>query len=142
MGPSRPSAGRRAVEHPAALPRHAERGAEQGRRRDGAHDDDHPRLYDLEFRRQPRAARDDLPAGRPLVDPALAPLLPLEVLHGIGDVGAVAVDPRPGEAVVEHPAGGADERVPGTVLTITGGLADQEQLRPDPTLTEDRLRGS
>jgi hypothetical protein len=61
------------------------------------------------------------------VDAALAAGFPLEVLHGVRDVGVVAVYAAVAQRAVEDMPGGADERVALLVLLVPGLLADQRQ---------------
>src|SRR5687768_9483453 len=74
--------------------------------------DDDLRLQLLELLVQPREARPDLAVARLLVDPALRALalLPLEVLHGVGDVDVAAIDLGRLERAVEQAPGRPDER--------------------------------
>ena len=69
-------------------------GAEQrlGRRRPEAHEDRRAQRPQLGL--EPRPAGVDLGGVRRLVQPHLAPRLPLEVLHDVGDVGQPPVDAR------------------------------------------------
>jgi hypothetical protein len=61
------------------------------------------------------------------VDAALPAGFPLEVLHGVRDVGVVAVDAAVAQRAVEDMPGGTDERVALLVLLVPGLLADQSQ---------------
>src|SRR6478735_7286723 len=76
--------------------RHTERLAHDGLRRRRAEADDDLRLNEPNFLLQPGMTRPDLGVVRLLVDAtrALLPALPLEVLHGVGDVDVVALDAR------------------------------------------------
>ena len=72
--------------------------AGQRARRGGAERDDEPGLDQVQFEIEPPAAMFDLVAVRLLVDAALAARLEFEMLHGIGDVDALAVDAGLGTA--------------------------------------------
>jgi len=66
---------------------------------------------------------------RPLVDPALAARLPLEVLDGIGEVGDALVEPCLAHRLAQELTGRADERLAAAILLLAGGLADKHQRR-------------
>src|SRR5438132_11991240 len=81
--------------------RDAELTAEQrlcGRR---AQQYEHPRLDDLQLRLEPRATGGHLRPVRLLVDAALSPRLPLEVLDGVRHVRRLTVDAGCHERLVE-----------------------------------------
>jgi hypothetical protein len=63
------------------------------------------------------------------------------VLDRVGDVGPRPVDPGLGQRVVEHPAGGPDERGAGEVLLVARLLADEHHLGAGRPLAEDHLGG-
>ena len=63
-----------------------------------------------QLRLEPWTAGGDLVRARRLVDPPLAALLELEVLHRVRDVEALAIEANVGQRAVQHLAGRADER--------------------------------
>jgi len=65
----------------------------------------------------------------------------LEVLDGIGDIHAAAVQSRRVQRPVEHPAGRAHKRRAPAVLGIAGLLTDHENARVAGPFPEDGLRG-
>src|ERR1700751_3125945 len=89
---------------------------------------------------QPEPACPDLARVRTLVDPALAPLGPLEVLNRVGHVHVVAVDAGLVQRPVQDPARGPDERMAPLVFLVTRLLADQRHGRTRPAFAEHRLR--
>ena len=74
------------------------------------------------------------------MDPPLAPQLPLEMLHGVGDVDLVARDARGGERLVEDLAGRPDERPASQILLVPRLLAEEERGRRRRPFAEHRLR--
>ena len=96
---------------------------------------------DPDLRVEPEPARRDLAPVRLFVQTSLAGRAPLEVLHRVGQVHGVAVDPRGRERLIEHAPGGADERLAGDVLLVTRLLADEDDLRGPTALAEHRLSG-
>jgi hypothetical protein len=101
--------------------------------------DDHLRIDEVHLLVEPVPAGEHLGAVRPLVDTALAPRCPLEVLHSVRHVDLAAIDSGGFERVIEHASGRSDERRASLVFLIAWLLADEEQLRPGLTLTKDRL---
>jgi len=89
---------------------------------------------------QPRAACLHVRHGGLVVDTARASPLEAEVLHGVGEVHAVALDAGLSQRRVERPPGRADERLPRAVLAIAGLFAHEHQRRPLAALGEDHLR--
>ncbi len=61
------------------------------------------------------------------------------MLHRVGDVNGVALDPRGFERLIEHSAGRAHEGFAGNVLLITGLLADEHNLRRLAAIAEHGL---
>jgi hypothetical protein len=61
------------------------------------------------------------------------------VLDHVGDVRPFTVDAGLGQRLVEHAAGGADERRPRDVLLVAGLLADEHPARRHRSLAEDSL---
>ena len=76
---------------------------------------------------QPHLAALDLVCVRPLVQPALAAHLVLEVLDRIGDEDFLARDAGIRQRLVEDAPGGPDERLAGQVLLVARLLADQHE---------------
>jgi hypothetical protein len=75
------------------------------------------------------------------VQATFAARLPLEVLHHVGDVDLLAIDPRLLQRVVEELAGRSHEGMPLLVLLIAGLLADEHDLAPRRALAKHGLRG-
>jgi hypothetical protein len=73
---------------------------------------------------------------------SLAARFPLEMLHDVGDVHAIARDADRLQRFVEHSPGRSDERLAGNVFGVTRLLADKHHLCVIRTLAEDRLRGA
>src|SRR5947209_3797020 len=71
--------------------------------------DGEPRLDEVELFVQPPAARLNLVVIRLLMDAPLAARLELEVLHGIRDVDARAIDAGFGKRALEHLPGRTHE---------------------------------
>src|SRR5579862_4263220 len=82
-------------------------------RRGRAEQDEYLRSDGFEFRVEPTPAGGNLFPIRLVVDAALALRVPLEVLDRVRDVDPAAVDAGECECVVEHAAGGPDERAAG-----------------------------
>ena len=74
------------------------------------------------------------------MNPPLAALRVLEVLHHVGDVRVVAGDSDRLEPVVEQTSGGSDERPPCEVLGMPGLLADQHHARGGATFSKHGVR--
>src|SRR5690242_2060022 len=79
-------------------------------RRGRAHRNDEPRLYQGDLALEPRTACFDLELSRRFVDAAPAARLELEVLDGVGDVDACAIDASITQTAVEELPCRADER--------------------------------
>src|SRR5437667_2650862 len=103
--------GQRRVDELAAPLRDAKGSPEQRLRRGRAEADDDLGLDRRDLRLEPGVAGLDLPRPRLAVQPPLAALHPFEMLDGVGDVDAPAIDPGLGERAVEQAAGGTDERL-------------------------------
>src|SRR5512134_3111341 len=97
---------------------HAERVPEERLRGGGAEAVDRPRAHDPDLRLEPRATRPHLAGGGLLVDAALPPRLPLEVLDSVRHVHAAPVYPGDGEGAVEEAPRGPDEGPSGQVLLV------------------------
>src|SRR6187551_1005906 len=76
----------------------------------------------------------DLPRARSLVEAPLATRAPLEVLHRVGDVDRLRRDRGLLQGTPQQGARRPDERLPLTVLAVSGLLTDEHQpgARPDP----------
>src|SRR5205807_9324739 len=77
---------------------------------------------------------------RLVVDAALAARLPLEVLDGVRDVDAAAVDAGGGERLVKDAPCRPDEGTAREILPVARLLADEHQLRTRRAFAEDGLR--
>ena len=71
----------------------------------------------------------DLAGGRLGMDAAVAALLEFEVLHRVGEVGLLAVDPGLPERPVEKLAGRTDEGAALQILLIARLFADEDDAR-------------
>ena len=74
------------------------------------------------------------------MDATLSAPLVAKVLDDVRDVGVGRRDPGALEPLVEHPAGGADERVALDVLAVAGLLPDQHHARLARAFAHHRLR--
>ncbi len=81
----------------------------------------------------------DLADAGLLVDALLAARLEFEVLHRIGDIGALAVDAGIAERPVEHASGRSDEGLAGQVLAVAGLLAHEDEVRGRQAFAEHHL---
>src|SRR3546814_13587621 len=63
----------------------------------------------------------------------------LEMLYGVGDVGAPAVDPRLLQRIVEQLPGRPDKGAPGQILLIAGLFPDEHKRGVDRPFSEHRL---
>ena len=107
----------------------------------GTECDDHPGLYGFEFRLQPRFAGGDVRGPRRFVEPPLAALLEVKVLHRVGDVDACTVDPRFFESDIPKLAGRSNERAPCAVFRVTRLFAHEYDGSMSLPLAEYHLRG-
>ena len=130
------------LDHLAPMLHDAEAGPEQRFCGGRAEADDDVGLDDRELSLEPWPARAHLGSVGRLVNPTFRArvLRPLEMLHRVGDVHVVPVDPGGVERAVEQLAGRADERPTGAVLSVARLLADDHDPRARGALTEDRLR--
>ena len=124
--------------NPAHL-RDAKARPEKRLRRRRAEEHEHARPDDGELGFEPRAARGLLGRVGLLMDAPLATRLPLEVLHGVRDVGLPPVDSGFVHAFVENPTGRADERSPREILLVAGLLADKHDVGRLGAFAEYRL---
>lgn len=74
------------------------------------------------------------------MDAPLAPGLPFEMLHRVGDIGLRALDAGLGQRAVEQLPGWADEGMAGAVLGIARLLPNQQQGRGHRAFAEHGLR--
>src|SRR2546427_3768713 len=123
----------------AALQAHPEVAAQQGLRGGRPQQHQQLRLHRRDLGIQPGPAGVDLSGVRLLVQATLALRLPFEVLDGVRDVGAAAVDTCLLERLVEDTSGGADERFSFPVLPIAGLLSDEHDLGVLGAIAEDGL---
>jgi hypothetical protein len=98
------------------------------------------RVYKSQFLVQPPPVVCDLACRRLLVDAALAALLELEVLDGIGDVDAVALDASFRHRPVEELAGGSNEGFPLVVFLVARLLANEGDRGADWTFAQHCTR--
>src|SRR3954468_9659984 len=131
----------RALDERAALHRHLEVLADHRLRRRRAEADDDMRLHGGDLAFEPLVTGIDLALRRRLVKASLAAQLPLEVLHGVGDVEMLAIDAGLAERLVQQPSGGPDEWQALLVLLVTGLLAHHHDARVRVADAEHRLRG-
>src|SRR5262249_8304616 len=82
----------------------------------------------------------DLVGVGPLVQPALAPHLVLEVLDCIGDEGVPAGDAGFLERLIQHPASRPHEWLAGQVLLVARLLAHQHDMGASAPFAPDDLR--
>src|SRR5581483_4101747 len=130
----------RAFHEAAALRRDLEVLADDGLCRRGAEADDDLRLDRLDLALEPLVAGVDLALRGRLVQAPFAARLPLEMLHGVGDVEVLARHIGRLERAVEKPAGGADERQALPVLLVARLLAHQHHPGVRIAGAEYRLR--
>lgn len=126
-----------------AVLRHAERPPEQRlpcRRAQGHH---HSRPDQAQLSVEPGPAGGQLPQVRRFVDTAFAAFgeRELEVLHGVGDIRGLPVDPGLRQGFVQQLAGRADEGLAPLVLLVSGLLPDEDKPRRGCAFAEDGLGG-
>ena len=90
---------------------------------------------------EPDLATLDLVIVRPLVQPALAAHLMLEMLDRIGDESLLAGNAGVLERGIEDAAGRADERLAGEVFLVARLFADQHEIGPARAFARHRLGG-
>ncbi len=132
---------KRALDELSAADRHLEVLADHGARGGRPHGDDDLRLDGLDLALEPLVAGVDLALRRGLVQAALSTQLPLEVLHRVGDIELLPVDPGRLERPVEEAAGGPDEGQALLVLLVARLLADQHDSCVGVAGAEHRLGG-
>jgi 23S rRNA (cytosine1962-C5)-methyltransferase len=124
------------------LHRHSEAPPQQSLGSGGAEEDQNTRFERSQLRLQPRAAGHELQLIGLGVNAALPrPALPLEVLDRVGDVSPRARNAHRFESLIEHPTRRANEGVTLDVLSISGLLADEDEVRMGRSLPEDGLSG-
>ncbi len=74
------------------------------------------------------------------MNPALATRLPFEMLHRVGDINIVTIDPGFAESAVEKLSRRADEQLPSEILLIARLLAQKHDRRALRTFTKHGLR--
>jgi len=97
-------------------------------------------VHEFQLLIQPPAVVLDLAWCRFLVDAALAALLELEVLDGIGDVDAVPIDAGLRHRPLQELAGRSHERPALPVLLVAGLLADEGDRSAEGTFAQNRTR--
>src|SRR5205807_1798460 len=125
----------------AAVLRDPELVAEDRAGRRSAEADEYLRLDQAQLGFEPRTTGLELVRPWRLVDPALAALLELEVLDGVGDVDLLALEPRVGQGLVEHLAGRTDERRALAIFLVSRLFSDEHDPRGGRASAEDGLRG-
>src|SRR5438874_9778684 len=125
----------------AAVFHQPEVGAEHRVRRSRAEAHQHARLDQGQLGLEPRPAGGELAHAGRLMDPSLALLDELEVLHGVRDVEPRAGETDFGQHTVEDLAGWTDERRALAVFLISGLLAHEHDPRVGWAQSEDGLRG-
>src|SRR5579883_3161080 len=126
-------------DHLAAIGADRQRPFGEALRRGCAERHDHPRRERLDFVEQPAPADPDLAGVRPLVQPPLAALRELEMLHRIGDIDPVAGEAGLAQRAIEKPAGRPDKGPADPVFLIAWLLADKDDRGVGGTFAEDRL---
>src|SRR6476620_2818934 len=115
--------------------------ADQGPGSSGAERDRHRRTDQLALLLDPPAARSDLAGVGLVVDPSLPARNEFEMLNGIGDVNARAIDSSLFERGIEHFARGPDERATRQIFLVARLLTNEHDRCVERTLAEHRLRG-
>src|SRR5205823_778750 len=110
----------------AAMLRDAEGVAHDGLAGGGAEHHNHVGLDHLDLGLEPGLARGDLTRAGLGMNAALSARLELEMFDGVGDVNFRAIDADSIKRLIEHAAGGADERFARAVFLIAGLLADED----------------
>src|SRR5262249_24004160 len=124
----------------AAVARDPELVAENHLRGGGTEADEHVRLDQRQLRFEPRAAGAEFRSPRRLVDAALAALLDLEVLDGVGDVELLARQTGFGERLLQHLTRRPDERRTLPVFVVSRLLADEDDAGAGRASAEHGLR--
>ena len=130
------------IVHDAAAAQDAELRSQERLRSDRTHQHEHVGGDDVDLGAQPGPAGDDVGSQGTLVEPALAARLPAEVLDGVGQVDAAAIDARTFERIVEHASRRPYERPALDVLVVARLLPDEREARLAGPLAEYDLRAS
>ncbi len=125
---------------PASMSRDRKGFAGEGQDRRGAERDDELGVHEFQLLVEPPAIVPDLACRRLLVDAALAALLELEVLDGVGDVDAVPIDAGVRHRPLQELAGGSHEWPALPVFLVARLLADEGDRGADGTFAQDRTR--
>src|SRR6187402_2924120 len=99
--------------------------AQERTRRGSAKRHDQFRRDELDLGIEPSRTGIDFLGGRSLVQSALAARLELEMLHGVGDVGARTFNSSLRKRPIEELPSGPHERSPDQVFLIARLLADE-----------------
>lgn len=110
-----------------------------GRRRPQA--DDNAGTHDSDFRFQPRAAGGLFPGTWLFMESPLAALLPVEVLHRIGDIDQSAAQAGLCQSVVKQSSGGTHKGPALTIFLVARRFTDQHQRGRRWPFAKDRLSG-
>src|SRR5262245_42546676 len=121
---------------------HTEGGTEKRLRGSRTEADYRLRLHDRQLDVQPRTAGSDVLGPRLLVNAPLAARLPVEMLHDVGHIDLLPIDPRGVERAGEQLAGRADKRPADSILLIAGLLTDEHESGLPRPFAEDRLRAA
>ena len=84
----------------------------------------------------------NFPGRRPLVEPALAAFGIDELLDGVRDIAAGAVDARLLERIVQQLSGRPDKRTAGEILGVAGLFTDERDGRVVRSLAGHDAAGS
>ena len=106
-----------------------------------AQEDHDPRLDHRDLRLEPRPASPNLARVGLFVQAALATAGPPEVLDGVGDVDAPAVDPSLVQRPLQKASGGPDEGLALKILLVARLLAHKHHPGVLPAFAEYGLRG-
>ncbi len=125
---------------PAAAFAHLELRPKQGLCGCGAEEDQDFRLDEAGLFLEPWQAGPDVPQVRLLMDAALPPRLPAEVLDDVGHEDIPPIETGAFQRVVQYAPGGSDERPTLDVFAVTRLFADEHDARARRALAEDGLR--
>src|SRR5260370_27078258 len=123
----------------AAARAHAEAPAQNSLGSGGAKQDQYFRPDNVYLGVEPRPALRDFDHIRLLVDAALAPRLPLEMLDDVGNVNVAAVDAGGRQGLVQHRARRAGTRAPFRVPFVPRLLANNHHAPALAPLPQDSL---
>ena len=105
----------------------------------GAKQDDNVRPGDADFRIQPGTAGANLDGVGLLMDAALAPRLPFEVLDDVSHVDFIAVNSGSGQSLIQNSTCRSDKGASREIFFVPGLLAHQHDARMSAALAEDGL---